>query len=177
MKKLITAIAMIFVLFSCQKELTKPDKNLKSDLSAKIRNNGDIFTEFNSYPIDETRFDSCTNENVHLIGVANGKFYYTIIDNILYSNYELRFEGVTGVGLIRNSIYTMTSYFANKEKVLLTGDPNTYQILRQNATTKAILTSDTGSKNAMFTYSLHFVAKESGVIYLEKISYEYSQCK
>jgi hypothetical protein len=62
-----------------------------------------------SYPIDETSFNSCTGEFVHYTGTMNDMgTYIEYDDGTSHTNYHYNNAGVTGVGQTSGDIYHLT---------------------------------------------------------------------
>jgi hypothetical protein len=98
MKNVIAITALMFSLFSCQKE-TKPDEKLNTEQLMLNRLHNIVFDNVHSEQYYFTVYDSCAQENINLGGLETYKLKETGYTNAGYFiYYEIDLTGITGTG-------------------------------------------------------------------------------
>jgi len=99
MKNVIAVIALMFSLFSCQKEITKPKEKLNTEQLMLNKLHNIVFDNVHSELYYFKVYDSCAQENINLGGLETYKLKesgYTNAGYFIY--YEIDLTGITGTG-------------------------------------------------------------------------------
>ena len=99
MKNVIAITALMFSLFSCQKEITKPNEKLNTEQLMLNKLHNIVFDNVHSEQYYFKVYDSCAQENINLGGLETYKLKETGYTNAGYFiYYEIDLTGITGIG-------------------------------------------------------------------------------
>jgi len=99
MKNVIAVIALMFSLFSCQKEIIKPNEKLNTEQLMLNKLHNIVFDNVHSELYYFKVYDSCAQENINLGGLETYKLKETGYTNAGYFiYYEIDLTGITGTG-------------------------------------------------------------------------------
>lgn len=176
MKKSFISILALVSLFSCQKEMIKPDAVNPVNPVSSANAAPQIYRAQNIYPVDDIRFNPCTLEDVHLTGAIKTEESYTIAGKTFNYTFKFHYEGVSGVALTTGKIYKGTGNYIDNNQAKWSNAAGGYLFAHENSKLQISFTSP-GSPSVMSTGDAHFVIKPDGTVIISEINFNWDYCK
>jgi hypothetical protein len=167
--KLFITIAAILFLASCKKETIKTPA---TNNNVSVANNGAfIFQYSGAFVMDETDFNPCTLEDVHITGTVPFQGQWVIENRILNSTFHYVFDSVRGRGLTTGHTYIGNGTYAAFSKSTF---DSAQTFLIQNAVSHIIFTSPFGNESSTMRLN---IKNESGNLTVDKEELTFDTCK
>jgi hypothetical protein len=166
--KTLTLVAVIAILFSCQKEITINKANA-SNTSSAVQVTHANFT----YPLDEDIYNPCTGEYVHLSGILRIQSTDVITKDLVNSTGTIRYDSLTAIGNVSHMVYRGTGQIHLHAQHLL-GDY--YTVKNTNYSNRVKLIVPGADNNLTFLHTFKVVVDANGNIRVEDEKLIYADC-